>query len=47
MKKQNVVYLKWIKHEGEELGCEVRKTSNDDIIKATLSWFHKMRALIV
>jgi hypothetical protein len=45
IKKWNIAYLKWIKHGNEKLSCKVRKTINDDIIKATLSWLPKIRAL--
>jgi hypothetical protein len=45
IKKWKAEYLKWSKHESDILCKKGRKTSNSDINKATLSWFHKMTVL--
>jgi hypothetical protein len=47
-KKWNVVYLKWIKHEKEELGCKVRKTSNNDIVACHLkAWLYESKWVFI
>jgi tRNA-dihydrouridine synthase len=45
MKKWTVEYLKQMKHENNKFCRKIRKTSNDEINKAILNWFNKMRLL--
>jgi hypothetical protein len=43
--KRNVEHLQRIEHANDKLHRKIRKTSNDDINKATRNWFHKMGPL--